>query len=188
MRERLTIVDILTMMATIFVVLGHHKMLRDFCWAPMFNGIIYSFHMGFFMAISGFLVRYTYPNHCDWKSYIGRKVRKFIPAYFAVGLFASILAFKTWTDFFYSIAMLIVNTCNGPIQIIWYIYVLFIFYCLSPLIFRLSRTSRCIIFILSIIPSIFFRYLPHLFNLWLIFYMFPFFLFGTLGRFKHINF
>ena len=181
-RERLYIVDVLTMMATIFVVMGHHKMLREFniTWFPVFDGILYSFHMGFFMTISGILVRYTFPINCEWKSYIGKKARKFIPAYFAVGLLAAILSFNTWTDFLKNLIMLFVNTCNGPIQIIWYIYVLFIFYCAAPFLFRLSMKMRYIIFAISLIPSAFCHLFPYWFNICIVFRLFPFFLFGTL--------
>lgn len=49
------IVDVLTLMATILVVMGHHKFLRgEVGWYYVYDKIIYSFHMGFFMTISGF--------------------------------------------------------------------------------------------------------------------------------------
>lgn len=95
-KERLVIVDILTLMATVLVVMGHHKFLRESIgWYPVYDKIIYSFHMGFFMTISGFLIKYTFPDNCRWGKYVGKKIRKFVPAYFAVGILAALLSFKS---------------------------------------------------------------------------------------------
>ena len=110
-RKRLIIIDILTLMATILVVMGHHKMLRDtISWYPVYDKIIYSFHMGFFMTISGFLIKYTFPQGCKWREYVGKKAKKFVPAYFAVGLLAALLSFKSIGGLAKNMLMLVVNT------------------------------------------------------------------------------
>lgn len=180
--QRIVIVDILTFFATIIVVLGHHKALRvfDISWFSMFDGIIYSFHMGFFMTISGFLIKYTFPSDCNRKLYLEKKIRKFVPAYLGVGMLAAVISFTTWNDFFLDLLMLLINTTQGPIQIIWYVYVLLFFYCLSPMLFRLSKISFYFIFIFSLFLSAGCSYFPSWFNMRLIFRLLPFFLLGAL--------
>ncbi|MCQ2344459.1 MAG: hypothetical protein MJ002_06000 [Paludibacteraceae bacterium] len=143
-KERIPVIDVLTMMATILVVMGHHKFLSPLAdWYYPYAKIIYSFHMGFFMTLSGFLIKYSFPTFCRRKDYFSKKAKKFIPAYFVVGLVASLLKFESMKQFGYNIFMLFVSPIEGPIQIIWYIYVLLIFYALSPVVFKITtkRTS-----------------------------------------------
>lgn len=179
-RERLVIVDVLTLMAAILVVMGHHKMLRDsISWYPVYDKIVYSFHMGFFMTISGFLIKYTFPQNCKWRAYVGKKAKKFIPAYFAVGFLAALLSFKSIGGLAKDVLMLVVNPSEGPIQIIWYIYVLLLYYCLAPLVFRLTVKQRWWLLLISTLPAIFYHYIPTWFNLMNFFRLLPFFLLGA---------
>lgn len=179
-KQRLIVVDILTLIATILVIMGHHKMLRDsISWYPVYDKIIYSFHMGFFMTISGFLIKYTFPQDCKWKEYVSKKVKKFVPAYFAVGLLAALFSFKSIGGLAKDMLMLVVNPSQGPIQIIWYIYVLLLYYCLAPFVFRLSTKQRWWLFVISLISAALYTYLPSCFNLSSIFRLLPFFLFGA---------
>lgn len=179
-RERLVIVDILTLMATVLVVMGHHKFLREMIsWYPVYDKIIYSFHMGFFMTISGFLIKYTFPDNCRWSEYVTKKVKKFVPAYFAVGLLAALLSFHSFEGLARDILMLVVNPGESPIHIIWYIYVLLIFYCLAPFVFRLSAKQRWWLFAVSLVPAALYTYLPSWFNLSNLFRLLPFFLLGV---------
>ncbi len=179
-KQHLVIIDILTLLATILVVMGHHKFLREsISWYPTYDKIIYSFHMGFFMTISGFLIKYTFPENCSWKNYVWKKVKKFVPAYFAVGLLAALITFKSFESFVNDIILLIVNPSQGPIQIIWYIYILLLYYCLAPLIFRLSSKQRWWLLFFSIIPALLYQHLPTYFNLLHFFRLLPFFLLGT---------
>lgn len=179
-REHLVIVDVLTLMATILVVMGHHKFLRgEVDWYYVYDKIIYSFHMGFFMAISGFLIKYTFPEICCWRQYIGKKAKKFIPAYLLVGLLAALVSFTSVANLGKDVLMLIVNPLEGPIQIIWYIYVLLMYYCLAPFIFKLSIPYRRWLLALSLIPAAFYTCLPNWFCLSQFFRLLPFFLLGT---------
>lgn len=187
-RKRLVIVDTLTLMATILVVMGHHKFLRDsISWYPVYDKIIYSFHMGFFMTISGFLIKYTFPQGCKWREYVGKKAKKFVPAYFAVGLLAALLSLKSIGGLAKDVLMLVVNPSEGPIQIIWYIYVLMLYYCIAPFVFRLSTKQRWWLLAISIIPAGLFHYIPPYFNLMNFFRLFPFFLLGAQLADNHIK-
>lgn len=179
-KERLPVVDILTLMATILVVMGHHKFLRDsISWYTVYDKIIYSFHMGFFMTISGFLIRYTYSPYIKWREYVGKKVKKFVPAYFIVGLIAACLSFESIQKLEYDLLMLFIYPGNGPIQIIWYIYVLLMFYCIAPFVYRLSTKQRWWLLAVSIIPASFAHYIPPYFNLLNFVRLSPFFLLGA---------
>lgn len=180
-RERLYILDVLTLLATILVLIGHHRFLKEeISWYTGCGRIIYSFHMGFFMAISGFLVKYTFSENCSWISYVGKKAKKFIPAYFTVGILAALISFKSIGTFVHNILMLVVSPLLGPIQIIWYIYVLFMFYCLAPFIFQLSLNWRLGLLIFSFVPAAFSDSLTSYFCLNFFFRQLPFFLLGTL--------
>lgn len=180
-RNRLPIIDLLTLIATILVLIGHHRFLKEeISWYPGCGRIIYSFHMGFFMTISGFLVKYTFSENRNWLSYVGKKAKKFIPAYFTVGILAAIISSKTFSAFVHNLLMLVISPVHGPIQIIWYIYVLFMFYCLAPFIFRLSLKWRFGLLILSFIPASFFDSLTSYLCLNFFFRQLPFFLLGTL--------
>ncbi len=179
-REHLAIVDVLTLIATVLVVMGHHKFLRgDIGWYYVYDKIIYSFHMGFFMTISGFLIKYTFPEVCYWRQYIGKKAQKFIPAYLVVGLLAALVSFTSVANLGQDVLMLIINPLEGPIQIIWYIYVLLMYYCLAPFIFKLSTSFRLWLLALSLIPTTVYTYFPNWFCLSQFFRLFPFFLLGT---------
>lgn len=179
-RERLLILDVLTLMATILVVMGHHKFLRESIgWYPVYDKIIYSFHMGFFMTVSGFLVKYTFPENCQWKTYVWKKVKKFVPSYFSVGLIAAIISFQSWTGFGRDLLMLAIYPGAGPIQIIWYIYVLLMYYCIAPFLFRLPTKQRWILLAISIIPAVFYHNIPPYLNLHNFFRLLPFFLLGS---------
>lgn len=180
-KERIPIIDILTMMATIIVVMGHHKFLRPMVdWYFTYDKIIYSFHMGFFMTLSGFLTKYSFPTSCCWRDYLGKKFKRFVPAYFAVGLIASLLSFESMKQFGYNMLMLFVSPSKGSIQIIWYIYVLLIFYALSPIVFKLTTKGRVYLFIVSLMVAVFYTYMPKLFCVNQVVRLLPFFLIGNL--------
>lgn len=180
-KDRIAILDVLTLMATVLVVMGHHKFLRPVVdWYATYDKIIYSFHMGFFMTLSGFLVRYTFPSPCRWKDYVGKKAKKFIPAYLVVGLLAALISYTSLSQLGCDLLMLIVNPTQGPIQIIWYIYVLLLYYALAPLIFKLSAKGRWYLFGVSVVAATFYTYLPGYLCLNHFVRLMPFFLFGSI--------
>lgn len=182
-KVRLGVLDILTGFATLLVVSGHHRFLEEYAlWYDIYGGIVYSFHMALFMLVSGFLIQYSYPTaSVSYVQYVGRKLKKFLPAYFAVGIIASIVASSSVAEFVRNILLLFYDPVNGSIQIIWYIYVLMLFYALMPFIMRLS--VRCLLALLPI--ALFLSIVSSTFNS--IFcirsasYLFFFFLLGVLS-------
>ena len=160
MKERLVEIDILQGMAMLLVVLGHHWL--DFMpdWYHHLHYYLYLFHMPLFIFISGFLIRYSYKgvdNLNEYKTYVFKRVKKFIPMYFFVGILCIFLStdIKNPLVETYDFINLMIDPKASPATFLWYIYMLFVYYCLAPLLFRLSKGLLTFIFILSILGFIF---------------------------------
>lgn len=182
-RVRLGTLDILTGGAMLLVISGHHRFLEEYAWwYGTYGEIVYSFHMALFMLISGFLIQYSYPSTpTSYTQYVGRKLRKFLPAYFTVGLIASVIKSPSLIDFFRSILLLFYDPVNGSIQIIWYIYVLMVFYALMPFITKLSKFGLFTLLPITLVLSLVSSNLSSIFCLrFLLFFLF-FFLVGVLS-------
>ena len=181
-KVRLKVLDILTGFATLLVISGHHRFLEEYAlWYDVYGGIVYSFHMALFMLVSGFLIQYSYPSRpVSYSQYVGRKLRKFLPAYFAVGIVASLVASSSIAEFVRNILLLFYDPVNGSIQIIWYIYVLVLFYALMPFIMKLSQKSLFALFPIALLLSIISSTFDSIFCLRSGSYLFFFFLLGIL--------
>ncbi len=150
MTKRLIGIDVMQGIAMVLVVLGHHHFdfmpvwyMRMFYW-------IYTFHMPLFIFISGFLMRYSYKGvhgRIEYRQYIGKRVRKFVPPYLIVGTICTLMAWnfkdigtliKNWT-------YLLMSPIESEATFLWYIYLLFIFYCMAPLIFNAKRWVKIVI-------------------------------------------
>lgn len=177
MAKRIIGVDVMQGMAMVLVVLGHHRFdfmpewyMRMFYW-------LYTFHMPLFIFISGFLVRYSYKGLHGWseyKSYIGKRVRKFAIPYLIVGTVCTLLAFD-----FENIGTALLNLLISPKQseatFLWYIYLLFIFYCISPWLFNAQRWVRGVVFAVAMLLSLHYVPIPYLcidwFTRYLVFFL-----------------
>ena len=180
MAKRIIGIDVMQGIAMVLVVLGHHRFpfmpewyMRMFYW-------IYTFHMPLFIFISGFLVRYSYKGVHGWseyKGYIGKRVRKFAVPYLIVGIICTLLAFD-----FENIGTALLNLLIAPKQsevtFLWYIYLLFIFYCIAPLLFNAKRWVRGVVFVVALLLSIHYIAVPYFCIDWFTRY-FVFFLMGT---------
>ncbi len=180
MAKRIIGIDVMQGIAMVLVVLGHHRFpfmpewyMRMFYW-------IYTFHMPLFIFISGFLVRYSYKGVHGWseyKGYIGKRVRKFVVPYLIVGIICTLLAFD-----FENIGTALLNLLIAPKQsevtFLWYIYLLFIFYCIAPLLFNAKRWVRGVVFVVALLLSTHYIAVPYLCMDWFTRY-FVFFLMGT---------
>lgn len=145
---RLVRLDIMVALAMIFVVLGH----MSFPFAPSWyndamHPWIYRFHMEVFVFLSAFLIRYSFKGtHSlgDYLRYIGRKFKKFFIPFLLVGV--AIAMAKAWT---YGIAKgdilpftgqtiktLLLYPMWSEASFLWYIYILFGYYLISPLVIR----------------------------------------------------
>ena len=149
--NRLVRVDMMIGMAMILVVLGHFSVGFEPVWYHTLHNWIYSFHMQMFLFLSAFLVRYTYKpveNAAGYFKYIWRKFVKFFLPFLLIGIAVALLAcvFKgaefSWTYVGRSIKTLLLYPRRSEASFLWYIYILFGYYLVSPLFFRLPQWVR----------------------------------------------
>lgn len=97
MQHRITAIDIMLGIAMLLVVLGHHFFPFMPEWYRRMYYWIYTFHMPLFIFISGFLVRYSYKgvhSMAEYRSYVGRRFRKFALPYIIVGVLCALVAWN----------------------------------------------------------------------------------------------
>lgn len=180
MAKRIIGIDVMQGIAMVLVVLGHHLFPFMPVWYMRMFYWIYTFHMPLFIFISGFLVRYSYKGVHGWseyKSYIGKRVRKFAIPYLIVGTLCTLLSFD-----FKNMGTAMLNLLIAPKQseatFLWYIYLLFIFYCIAPLLFNAKRWVRGVVFVVALLLSTHYVAIPYLCIDWFTRY-FVFFLVGA---------
>lgn len=144
--KRLLDIDIAIGLSIVLVVYGH-LLLDDTlpAWYIKSREIIYRFHMPLFMFFSGFLMSYTYKKVItlqQYKAYISKKASKFFPVYV---LFSFIfLAFELFAEGFTieklktDLKDIFIYPSKAPAGFLWYIYVLFQFYLVFPLLKRIQ--------------------------------------------------
>lgn len=148
--SRLLLLDSMQGMTMLLVVVGHLAVvgMTPRWYELQFHTFLYSFHMGVFVFISGYLIRVSYhgvDNLREYGVYIGKKLKKFLIPFLLIGglgillkmrLCGQSLDFKQyWSD----LCVLLLRPRQSKVGYLWYIHLLFIFYLLSPLLFRLSR-------------------------------------------------
>lgn len=163
-RHRIPEIDLALGIAMILVVLGH---LSDYepSWYENIKGTLYKFHMPFFMCLSGFLLSYTHKNFDTKKKYfhfIKTKVLKFIiPYIFMSFLFLSakvVLKEYQSTDEILEMTKRIFNSpANGPSIFLWYIYVLFQYYLIFPILysFKWIQNNFYLLILIGLIVNIY---------------------------------
>ncbi len=151
--SRLVRVDMMVGLAMILVVLGHFTVGSEPQWYHTLHNWIYSFHMQMFLFLSAFLIRYTYKpvaNAAGYFKYIWRKFVKFFLPFLIVGIVVALLAcvFKdaelTWGHVSHSLKTLLLYPRWSETSFLWYIYILFGYYLVSPLFFRLPQWGRVV--------------------------------------------
>lgn len=153
--KRLLDLDVGIGISIILVVYGH-LLLNDNVpyWYRSSREIIYKFHMPIFMFFSGFLMSYTYKKldkFSDYFIYIKRRVEKFIPAYIFFSFI--FMGFEFITNDYslpklkIDIIDMLIYPSKAPAGFLWYIYVLFQFYLIFPLLKWLVKKS-CILALL----------------------------------------
>lgn len=153
-KGRLIRIDIMVGLAMLLVVLGHFSVGFEPQWYS--NGLhnwIYSFHMEMFIFLSAFLIRYTYKGVGSLKeygTYIWRKFKKFFIWFIIIGLTVSLLAclfkgIQLSADYvWHSVKMLLLYPRWSEASFLWYIYILFGYYLVSPLFFRLPQAMQVV--------------------------------------------
>ena len=137
-KRRLFLVDIWIFVALLFVIIGHCSASFAPPWYDAMKNWIYSFHMGVFFFISGFLMHYTRKPMKNFSVYfhlIGDKFRKFALPFVILGILLSLIplaqhhfsekAVHTALKLFY-------RPTASYVIFLWFIYVLFEFYLIAP--------------------------------------------------------
>mgnify|MGYP006296799257 CR=1 FL=1 len=195
---RLTEIDRAKGLAIILVVLGHFADADTMHFVPTwyfhFKRIIYSFHMPFFMFLSGVVVSYTLPEFShlrDWANFVKKNfVRLMLPFFiFAIIVLIGKIILQ---DILYIdhpvqkplnlILNIVILPADGPSAFIWYLYVLFEFCCICPVLLWVFNQNLWSVLLLS-----FAMYLiginikmPDFFGIDLMFRLFLFFVLGGL--------
>lgn len=138
-RERLLDVDRATGLAIGLVVIGHFaageiKAGAEWYFYPKY--VLYSFHMAFFMYLSGIIMYYAYQpleTFMDYKKYVYKKFIRFIPPlllfsviiFFGKILAGSFLLIDNPVEFYSDYFKVLYSPQNSFSVYLWYIYVLF---------------------------------------------------------------
>lgn len=151
---RLKSIDMMVGMAMLFVVLGHMTIGDEPLWYT--HGLrnwIYSFHMQMFVFLSSFLIRHTYKEvHSahGYFNYIWRKFKKFFIWYLIIGLIVAFIPYPNGNgiisqyNLFDTLRDLLLYPRHSKASFLWYIYILFGFYIVSPLFFKLPQWIRTV--------------------------------------------
>lgn len=158
MTKRLIGIDVMQGIAMMLVVLGHH--LFNFMpeWYKQMFAWIYTFHMPLFIFISGFLIRYSYKGVNNWKEYkqyITKRIKKFLLPFLIVGTIGTLATwnFKDVNVLLNNLLNLIISPKQSEVTFLWYIYLLFIFYCIAPIIFNAKLWIKALLFIVALYLS-----------------------------------
>lgn len=190
-KRRLFLVDVWITIALLFVIAGHCSTKFAPPWYDDLKNWLYSFHMGVFFFISGFLMHYTRKPLNDFSDYfrlVGEKFKKFAIPFLLLGLLLSLISLAQHHFSAKSIRVAL-NLFHRPtasyVIFLWFIYVLFEFYLISPLISRFYNPS-IIIFLLASILLAFHPITGDLFALHLFSRHFLFLLLGIIAA-ENIN-
>ena len=144
--------DRLKGLAIFLVVLGHivsREPPQDAQWYVYLKDVIYRFHMPLFMFLSGLMLAYTrkpIESLADYGVFVKSKFIRLIPAYLgfsALIFFGKLICGRvmyvdnpvgSYLDYF----QVLINPHGSYCAYLWYIYVLFLFYALAPVAYRLT--------------------------------------------------
>jgi fucose 4-O-acetylase-like acetyltransferase len=163
-RERLADIDRAKGLAITLVVLGHliadeYPPHND--WYFHLERIVYSFHMAFFMFLTGVVMFCSYPvmrTFQDYAAYVRKKCIRLVPAYFLFGVtiaagkvvagrFVHIENSLTGLDDFLRVFL---QPYNSYCRSIWYIYVIFIYFVTLPILLRVFRQNLTVLLALAL--------------------------------------
>ena len=185
-KKRLFLVDVWIIVALVFVIIGHCSASFAPQWYTPLKNWIYSFHMGAFFFIAGFLMHYTrkpMKNLFDYFHLIGDKFRKFALPFVILGILLSLIplaqhhfsakSVRTTLKLFH-------HPTASYVIFLWFIYVLFEFYLIAPFISHYYYPT-IILFLFAAIGLSICPISTHLFALHLFSRHFIFLLFGIIA-------
>lgn len=185
-------VDVAVGIAIVLVVYGHLLFdVKDVSWFVETRRLIYKFHMPLFMFLSGLLMSYSYKpieSTRDYKMFLLKKLKKFVPPYL---LFS--LIFLLFDYIFYGfgldelkqkIAAIFLYPAEGSAGFLWYVYVLFEFYVVLPILMFLSKKNILILLVIAAFLQFF--NITEVFNLNMFAFYFTFITLGIVAN-KYLN-
>jgi len=158
--QRFVNIDRTAGLAIILVVFGHMyfpEMMKT-PWYVTAREFVYKIHMPLFIFLSGFIAflsasKVSFKSASDYWTFIGRKAKKFIPAYLFFGFLAVVIDMifrgKSFQDIIPALNAMVLYPIKGSAGFIWYLYVLFGFYLITPLLLRVNKSVLITIFILG---------------------------------------
>lgn len=163
--KRLNDIDRAKGVAIFLVVLGHlfsvgvvppqHE------WYTLLKYSLYTFHMSFFMFLSGYIAFYSLKkihSFFDYKQYLEKRFWRLIPAYvlFSIVVFVgkatlqNIVHVDNSISSVFSFLDIFILPGQSFSRFLWYIYIIFIFYAITPLILMISRQKIWPAFLFSL--------------------------------------
>lgn len=151
-RKKINEIRLLTGISILLVVAGHLAS-RGAVEIPLyvaFKKMVYKFHMPLFMFLSGFVAFYSYHPVKSKKNYFDffkKKTFRFLPAYLILS-FTFIMGEFFLTNsknFVQNFNDVLFFPSNSPASFLWYIYVLYMYYLILPLMF--SFKNKLIVFL-----------------------------------------
>lgn len=164
-KKRLIDIDKVKGFAIFLVVLGHiisGGTPKGNDWFIFLHQAIYRFHMPLFMCLSGIIFFYTLKPFADfgeYADYIKKKAGRLLPGFFIIG--TVILIGKFIASRYIEVASVDENFINGIINLLidpsssaagslWYIYVLFEYYLIFPVLLLVFKRNLYIVSLLML--------------------------------------
>ena len=160
MKKRLDDIDFTIGVAISFVVFGHLLIpeFKNFQIYSALRDLIYNFHMPLFMFFSGFIMAYSYRPLTSFSKYLlflRKKALKFFPPYilFAVLFITAenLLMEWNWDRIGEDVLKAFLMPPKSSAGYLWYIYILFQFYVIIPIILKLLNGRVWLMTVLSFI-------------------------------------
>jgi fucose 4-O-acetylase-like acetyltransferase len=194
-KERLFDIDRAKGFAIFLVVVGH--ILSGYPpkgndWFIFTNNMIYRFHMPFFMFLSGAILYYTFKplqTQLDYFSYVKKKASRLLPGFFLLGVLIllgkqifSLVMFveNTPKNLFNELLNILVNPYYSVAGSLWYVYVLFEYYMVLPLLLSAVKNKIWIVVLIGFLLRILGSYIQ-ITHLFLVNLFVDYFIFLSLG-------
>jgi fucose 4-O-acetylase-like acetyltransferase len=180
-RTRRTDLDMAKGLAILLVVFGHLVARADPAgveWYEPLRRAVYAFHMPFFLYLSGMVAVFSggfYAPLAAWGGLARARAKRLLVPFFGLGLLivaGKLLAARVMfvdnrpADLAAGLGSLVWHTADSPALSIWYLFVLFVFSLVAPLVVRGQRRRLPLLIglalLLYLVPLPAYAYLDHL--------------------------
>jgi len=159
MKQHFPIIDVYISLLMFLVIIGHCLFPGYPEWYAALQIRIYAFHMAAFFCVCGFLVCHSYrplSTLNEYIAYTGKRLSKFGIPFMLFGVIltcSQVLMLQRGTCFELRLALrdLLLYPSSSRVIYLWFIYLLFEFYLLAPLLCQFPKYSLLPALILAII-------------------------------------